>query len=238
MNALGRGDRRALLRYALARVVWGVVGSALGWAGMQECAVGATLREVLPSLPGTNNSTGKTTFEGERSFTDAQLRETQAEPLGEIDRDGVTPARGDDLAFYIGSYYRKAGFSQASVEYRIEGSRLRILIREGPRTLLRKVGFTGNRAIPDSELYQYMIGATPEQLLRAPEKFPYTAAEVLAGADRIRGLYLSRGYLKAEVNAEAARLSADGTRAEVNVRIEEGATLDGGRNPLRRRRSL
>ncbi len=164
----------------------------------------------------------KVEFTGEKSFTEEELRAPQMEELRDIAEHGVTPARADDLAFYVGSFYRKAGFSQVAVDYDIRGDRLYVRINEGPRSLLRKVTFVGNRAITEATLFDYMIGATPEMLAKQPAKFPYTEAEISAGSDRVRGLYLSEGYLKAAVDTSGVRLSPDGAHADVTVRITEG----------------
>ena len=79
-----------------------------------------------------------------------------------------------------------------------------------------------NTAIPTATLFDYMIGATPERLAKEPEQFPYTAAEVGAGADRVRGLYLSEGFLNVAVDSTGVRLAEKDTRADVTVRITEG----------------
>lgn len=145
-----------------------------------------------------------------------------AEEIRDINETGITPARADDLAFFVGSFYRKAGFAQVSVDYEIRGNRVRIIIREGPRTLLRTITFRGNQSVTEETLFEYMIGATPQQLAKNPAEFPYTAANISAGTDRVRGLYLSKGYLKVSVDASDLRLSGDGAFADVTVRIVEG----------------
>ena len=164
----------------------------------------------------------KLDFEGNKTFTADQLRAPIAEQIRELQEQGVTPVRADDTAFYVGAFYRKNGFSKAAVEYQIRGDRLLLLIVEGPRSLLRGITFTGNTAVPEATLYDYMIGATPERLAKDPEQFPYTAAEIGAGADRVRGLYLSEGYLDVTIDASAVQLTENETRADVNVRIVEG----------------
>jgi outer membrane protein assembly complex protein YaeT len=190
----------------------------------------AAENDLQRALPGAgllletvqDKARNKVEFTGQQSFTEAELRAPLAEEIRDVIEHGVTPARGDDLAFYVGSFYRKAGFSKAQVEYEIRGGKIVIKINEGPRSLLRKITFVGNTSIPDAELYDYMIGATPERLAREPAKFPYTSAEISAGADRVRGLYLSKGHLKVAVDASKLQLSADGKQADVTVSIVEG----------------
>ncbi len=165
----------------------------------------------------------KLDFTGNKTFTADRLRVPIAEQIRELQENGITPVRADDTAFYVGAFYRKNGFSQAAVEYQIRGERLLVTIVEGPRSLLRDILFTGRTAIPEATLYEYMIGATRERLAKEPDQFPYTAAEISAGADRVRGLYLSEGYLDVTLDASAVQLTESDTRAEVTVRIVEGS---------------
>ncbi len=192
------------------------------------CAQDSDLQRALPGAgllleTVQAQAANQIVFTGHTSFTEEELRAPLAEEIRDLTEHGVTPARADDLAFYIGSFYRKAGFAQADVDYEIQGGKVRLMIREGPRSLLRKITFAGNKAFPDATLYDYMIGATPELIAKEPAKFPYTTAQMSAGADRVRGLYLSQGYLKAAVDASGAQLSGDGAQADVTVRIVEGA---------------
>jgi outer membrane protein assembly complex protein YaeT len=186
--------------------------------GLQQALPGASL--LLDTVQA--EAKDRVDFTGQTTFTEAELMAPLMEEVRDITEHGVTPARADDLAFYVGSFYRKAGFSQVAVDYDIRGKKVVIKIKEGPRSLLREIHFTGNQAVPSATLYDYMIGATPEHLAKHPGQFPYTAAEIGAGADRVRGLYLSMGYLKATVEPADVELSKDGTRADVTIRIVEG----------------
>ncbi len=169
-----------------------------------------------------DTAANKLDFTGNKTFTADQLRAPIAEQRRELLEKGISPARADDTAYYVGAFYRKAGFSQVAVEYEIRGDRLLIKVAEGPRSLLRSVTFAGNASIPAATLYEYMIGGTPERLAKNPGQFPYTAAEVSSGADRVRGLYLSEGFLNVIIDSSAVQLAASGTRADLTVRITEG----------------
>jgi len=159
---------------------------------------------------------------GNTSFTTEVLLASIGEQVREIQAQGLTPARADDAAFYIGAYYRKRGFSKATVEHVIRGKKVAVRVNEGTRSLLREIRFVGARAFPEKTLYDYMVGATREQFEKTAEDFPYTEAEVNAGGDRVRGLYLSEGYLHAQVDTKGVEISANGTRASVTVKITEG----------------
>jgi outer membrane protein assembly factor BamA len=159
---------------------------------------------------------------GNTSFSQDELLAAIGEQVREIQSQGLTPARADDASFYVGAFYRKRGFAKATTDYEIHGRKVLVRVSEGPRSTLRKITFVGNHAIPDATLYDYMIGATPERLAREPAQFPYTEAEVAAGGDRVRGLYLSEGFLNVKVDTSGVQLSENGTAANVTVRIEEG----------------
>ncbi len=187
-------------------------------SGLQRALPGASL--LVDTVQAEANH--RVDFTGQKTFTEAELMAPLMEEVRDITEHGITPARADDLAFYVGSFYRKSGFSQVAVDYDIRGAKVLIKIKEGPRSLLRKISFTGNQSIPPATLYDYMLGATPEHLAKHPEQFPYTVAEIGAGADRVRGYYLSLGYLKATVEPADVALTGDGAHADVTIRIVEG----------------
>lgn len=190
----------------------------------QDTNAGTALGANLLVETAQNVGRNKIEIVGAQSIPEAELRASQAEEIRDIIEKGVTPARADDLAFYIGSYYRKAGYAQVDVGYDIHGDKVVIKIKEGPRSTLHKLNFTGNHAVDEKTLYDYMIGATPERLAREPAKFPYTTAEISAGVDRVRGLYLSKGYLNVAIDSSKVQLSRDGKEADVTVAITEGPT--------------
>src|SRR4029434_8221999 len=158
---------------------------------------------------------------GVRSFKEEEIRAAIGEQVREIDEKGVSPARADDAAYYVATFYRKAGFSKVETSFQITGKQVIVRINEGPRTLLRGLKFPGNRACSDDALFEYMIGAKKKRLEKEPKLFPYNQNEVNAGADRVRGFYVSEGYLDAVVDASNVTLSRDGRSATVVVKIEE-----------------
>jgi outer membrane protein assembly complex protein YaeT len=161
-------------------------------------------------------------FEGSRTLPEDELRQAIAVQIQEILASGLTAPRADDAAYYLAAHYRKSGFAHADVTYRIAGKQLTLVIREGPRTLLSGVKFSGNTTFTEAQLADYLIGAPLTQLTEKPEQFPYNAGSIAAGADRVRDFYLSEGYLDATVDASEVAMSAGDTRATVTVRIVEG----------------
>lgn len=187
-------------------------------SGTEGAVAGAGLLLETVKSAGESN----VQFLGARSFKEEEIRAAIGEQVREIDEKGVTPARADDAAFYVASFYRRAGFSRVETSFQISGRRVIVRITEGPRTLLRRLNFVGNHAFSDEVLFEYMIGAKPSRLERDPDLFPFNQNEVNAGADRVRGYYVSEGFLDATVDATRVSFSRDGKAATVVVRIEEG----------------
>jgi outer membrane protein assembly complex protein YaeT len=175
-------------------------------------------------LAGTlaDKSRDKVRFQGNQTLPEDQLRTAISGQIQEIVTQGITPPRADDAAYYLGAHYRKSGFSRVEVTFRIDGGKLTLIVNEGPRSLLRGITFIGNTKYPTAQLYEYMIGATPERLAKEPEQFPFNASAVAGGAERVRNFYVTEGYLDATVDASQIAMSANDTRASVTVRIVEG----------------
>src|SRR6058998_693090 len=84
-------------------------------------------------------------FRGQQAFDEKELRSALKEEITTIDDFGLSPARADDLAFFLEVFYRKHGYAKVDVHYAIESqNRLRLDVDEGPRMTLGKVSFDGN----------------------------------------------------------------------------------------------
>ncbi|MEY2527142.1 MAG: hypothetical protein QOE73_1913, partial [Verrucomicrobiota bacterium] len=84
-------------------------------------------------------------FQGQEAFKETELRSQLKEQLSTLDQLGLTPARADDMAFFLELFYRKHGYVKVHVKYVIESSdRLRLEIEEGPLMTLGTVTFDGN----------------------------------------------------------------------------------------------
>src|SRR5216117_2178768 len=84
-------------------------------------------------------------FRGEQAFDEKTLRLALKEEITTIEDFGLSPARADDLAFFLEIFYRKHGYAKVDVHYTIESAdRLRLDIAEGPRFTLLTVIFDGN----------------------------------------------------------------------------------------------
>src|SRR5437762_5408439 len=117
-------------------------------------------------------------FRGEQAFKENELRVALKEEITTIEDFGLSPARADDLAFFLEVFYRKHGYAKVDVHYVIEsGVRLRLNINEGPRFLLSQVIFDGNAHEPADKLFEYIVGPTRERYSRMEKRLPSVASD-------------------------------------------------------------
>ena len=162
-------------------------------------------------------------FRGEAAFKEAELRSQLKEQIVTIDEYGLTPARGDDVAFFLELFYRKHGYSKVNVKYTIEsGDRLRLDIVEGPLVTLGLVNFVGNQQQPTEKLFDYAVGPTRERYSKLQKELPFVAADVEEGADLVHRLYLAEGFLDAKVDPPIYHYAAEGARVDATIPITEG----------------
>jgi outer membrane protein assembly complex protein YaeT len=204
---------------ALAAALLGVIAAAPALAEDQTANIVAGAGALADIAKSTQAS--KLKLAGVHAFKEEEVRAAIGEHVREIDEKGASPARGDDAAFYVGAFYRKAGFAKVETSFQISGDTVTVTIKEGPRTLLRGLTFVGNKTYSEEQLFEYMIGAKPERLKKEPDMFPYNAGEIAAGAERAHAFYESEGFLDAKVEPAEAKISGDGTRADVRVNVEE-----------------
>lgn len=156
---------------------------------------------------------------GNTHFSDSELRDAIADQLTAIRENGLTPASADDTAFFLSAFYRKHGYSQATVQWKIAGRLLLLDISEGPLAHIARIRFAGNHTIPSSKLEEILTGFAAGKKKVA---IPFSEAEVSSGVARVRGYYLSQGYLDSKVKDAIISLSRDKTKASIAVAIEEG----------------
>src|SRR6266536_504328 len=113
-------------------------------------------------------------FRGQQAFKEKDLRVALKEEITTIDDFGLSPARADDLAFFLEVFYRKHGYAKVNVHYVIESQdRLRLDITEGPLMTLGKVIFEGNAKEPTDKLFEYAVGPTRERYSKLQKNLPF-----------------------------------------------------------------
>src|SRR5206468_3391838 len=162
-------------------------------------------------------------FRGGQAFKEKELRTALKEEITTIEDFGLSPARGDDLAFFLEVFYRKHGYSDVNVHYTIEAqNRLRLDITEGPRYTLGTILFDGNVREPSDKLFEYAVGPTRERYSRAEKRLPFVAADMQEGANLVHRFYLSEGFLDAVVDAPRYTFHRESSEADVVIPIHEG----------------
>src|SRR5438034_2073731 len=162
-------------------------------------------------------------FRGQQAFNEKELRVALKEEITTVEDFGLSPARADDLAFFLEVFYRKHGYAKVDVHYVIEsGGRLRLDINEGPRFLLGRVMFDGNAREPADKLFEYMVGPTRERYSRLEKRLPFVAADLEEGTHLVQRFYVAEGFLNAVVDAPRDKFQAESSEVDVAVPIHEG----------------
>ena len=162
-------------------------------------------------------------FRGQRAFGEKELRSALKEEITTIDDFGLSPARADDLAFFLEVFYRKHGYANVNVHYAIESQdRLRLDISEGPRFTLGTVIFDGNGGEPSDKLFEYVVGPTRERYSKLEKKLPFVAADMQEGAGLVQRLYIAEGFLNAVVDPPRYTFHEQTSQVDVVIPIHEG----------------
>src|SRR5882724_4238874 len=162
-------------------------------------------------------------FRGQQTFGEKELRSALKEEITTIDDFGLSPARADDLAFFLEVFYRKHGFADVNVHYAIESQdRLRLDITEGPRLIVGAVTFDGNAREPADKLFEYVVGPTRERYSKLEKKLPFVAADMQEGASLVRRLYVAEGFLDVVVDPPRYTFHRATNQVDVVLPIHEG----------------
>ena len=163
-------------------------------------------------------------FQGVTGFTESDLRDALFDPLDTIQKEGLRPATADDVAFFLELYYRKNGYSFASINYNILNSqRLVLKVDEGPLVVLGDIRFTGNEHYVDTANFkEYIIGQTRQRFPASRKELPYVDTDVQKGTDLVQRFYLSEGYLNAQVGTPTVEFVNGRTRANLTIPVVEG----------------
>ena len=162
-------------------------------------------------------------FRGQQAFGEKELRSALKEEITTIDDFGLSPARADDVAFFLEVFYRKHGYADVNVHYAIESQdRLRLDIIEGPRLIVGTVLFDGNAREPADKLFEYMVGPTRERYSKLEKKLPFVAADMQEGANLVRRLYVAEGFLDVVADPPRYTFHRETNQVDVVLPIHEG----------------
>jgi outer membrane protein insertion porin family len=213
---------------SVALAIKAVAQSAVDVAKPEERQ--ATEQAVVKEQEKRAKRTSIIEFRGQQAFDDKQLRLALKEEITTIQDFGLSPARADDLAFFLEVFYRKHGYAKVNVHYVIEsGDRLRLDITEGPRFMLRNILFEGNVKEPADKLFDYMVGPTRERYSSLEKRLPFVAADMEEGAGLVHRFYVADGFLDAVVDPPRYNFQERSDQVDVVVPIHEGPQYFFGR---------
>src|SRR6266480_1903811 len=162
-------------------------------------------------------------FRGQQAFDEKTLRSALKEEITTVEDYGLSPARADDLAFFLEVFYRKHGYAKVNVHYVIESqNRLRLDITEGPLMALGKVIFDGNIKEPTDKLFEYVVGPTRERYSKLQKNLPFVAADMEEGANLVHRLYVAEGFLDSVVDPPRYVFHEQSNQVDVIIPIHEG----------------
>ena len=164
-------------------------------------------------------------FRGNTAFDEETLRSQLKEQIATIDQYGLTSARADDAAFFLGLFYKKHGYAHIEVRYEIEGDRLRLVVTEGPLVHLGKIQFSGQHSIEADKLFEYAVGPTRQRYSKLQKTLPFVAADLEEGADLVHRLYVAEGYLDAVVDEPRYVFHDETNQADAIISIHEHGFL-------------
>ena len=173
-------------------------------------------------------------FSGEQVFKEKDLRSAVKEQLSTLDRYGLTPARADDLAFFVEVFYRKHGYTKATVKYKIVGrDRLQLSINEGALMTLGTITFEGNQSEPTAKLFDFVVGPTRERYSKLQRNLPFVSADVQEGVGLVQRLYIAEGFLDARVDEPRYTFREEANQVDVTIPIHEGRRYSFGKVTFR-----
>jgi len=154
---------------------------------------------------------------GNESISEAELLPLIRTPAG---APFIDDTLGADTSRIV-ALYRGRGFAAAKATPEVQRGaeqggttpvRVRLVIAEGPRSIVQSVGFEGNSAIASDVL---------RPVVRSAACKPYFEPQVNSDADLVTQLYLNRGYPQVAIQPRP-QPSADRTSVDVIFTIREG----------------
>ncbi len=173
----------------------------------------------------------KVRIEGLRTVGASQAREWIASQLQFVESAGVSHARADDLAFFLETAMRQQGYSEATVDWKVEGTgegaRIVLIASEGNSLVVGNISVEGNVALEDAAVVELLTSATRKRLkTKEGEDLPYVKEDIRQGAAQVAAFYKLMGYRDAQVDLDTR---VEGSRADLFLNVDEGLESRVGR---------
>ena len=162
-------------------------------------------------------------FRGLDQLTIDQARAIISHQLSYIAERGISPARADDAAYFLGIGMRRMGFEGAEVDWEIDGDSVILVVQESKLRSLGKIQMEGNAAIAADVLEALLTESTRSQMkgVLKRAKLPFVQQDIDNGIEQIRNLYANLGYYDAELVAETEKQEESGL-VDIRVSVQEG----------------
>ncbi len=176
----------------------------------------------------------KVRLEGLHVIPAGEARAWIASQVRYVESAGVTPARADDLAFFLENAMRQQGYREATVDWKVEGegaaARIVLTVSEGRSVQLGAIDVAGNAALKDAAVGELLTAATRKRLKRDPgESIPYVREDIERGRAKVASFYRLMGFRDASVEIEE---QIRGSRVDLLVKVDEGRENRVGRITL------
>jgi outer membrane protein insertion porin family len=191
--------------------------TALAQSKAQEAAATSQLAPTPPP-----DTASRVIFAGNEHFPENQLRQALADPLLSIRQEGLTAPLADDTAYYLEVFYRRRGYPNVNVWYKIRGRELQLNISEGGYYKLGKITFVGNQSSPAPSLNDYMIGTTRARLSQFQKQLPFVQTDLETGSGLLKNYYISQGFPNVQIEPLQYQFDEALDEVDVTVSIKEG----------------
>jgi outer membrane protein insertion porin family len=191
--------------------------TALAQSKAQEAAATSQLAPTPPP-----DTASRVIFAGNEHFPENQLRQALADPLLSIRQEGLTAPLADDTAYYLEVFYRRRGYPNVNVWYKIRGRELQLNISEGGYYKLGKITFVGNQSSPAPSLNDYMIGTTRARLSQFQKQLPFVQTDLETGSGLLKNYYISQGFPNVQIEPLQYQFDEALDQVDVTVSIKEG----------------
>lgn len=166
----------------------------------------------------------KVRIEGLRTVDTAKARDWIASQLQFVESAGVSRSRADDLAFFLETAMRQQGYSEATVDWKVEGTgesaRIVLVASEGNSLVVGDISVEGNIALEDAAVIELLTSATRKRLkTKDDQALPYVKEDIRQGSAQVAAFYQLMGYRNAKVDLDTR---IEGTRANLFLKVDEG----------------
>ncbi|MFC7336099.1 outer membrane protein assembly factor [Haloferula chungangensis] len=163
-------------------------------------------------------------FEGMKSISKSDIERLIGGRFEHIKAQPASPARASDSAFMIEQLFRKNGFNDASVSWRIlSPSLIRLRIDEGPRDTLGSIDIEGEL---DEELREklkklFELNPMKRQISSSGEP-PFRESDIDDGIHLIKAELQSQGYWNPTVTVKDRKTNKISSATHILLHIDTG----------------